>query len=81
MENIKVVDLASYLIARKDKKSYAEKIASLPESTKRNKEYAVKMFERFAQEKFKKSSNEVINEIIRIRKEESEEYTICLKHT
>ncbi len=34
--------MTSFLITKKDKKSYEGKIESLPSSTKRNKQYAVK---------------------------------------
>ena len=43
--------MTSFLITKKDKKSYEGKIASLPSATKRNKQYAVKLFERFTCEK------------------------------
>lgn len=66
--------MTSFLIAKKDKKSYDEKLSSAPESTKRNKMLAVKTFERFYQEKYQKSSTIIIDEIIRIKKTESEEY-------
>lgn len=66
----------SLLITKKDKKSYEEKLSSSPESTKRNKKYAVKLFERFIQEKYKKSSIIVIEEINKIRKEEPEEFDL-----
>jgi len=75
----------SFLITKKDKKSYEEKLSSSPESTKRNKKYAVKLFERFIQEKYKKSLIIVIEEINKIRKEEPGEYfefsnrILCLK--
>jgi hypothetical protein len=43
--------MASFLINKKDKKSYESKISSLSSATKRNKQYAVKLFERFTYEK------------------------------
>ena len=70
--------MTSFLITKKDKKSYESKIASLPSSTKRNKQYAVKLFERFTCEKYEKSSTKVIEEINRMRKEEPEEYEYAL---
>ena len=70
--------MTSFLITKKDKKSYEGKIASLPSSTKRNKQYAVKLFERFTCEKYEKSSTEIIEEINRMRKEEPEEYEYAL---
>jgi len=70
--------MTSFLITKKDKKSYDEKLSSAPESTKRNKMLAVKTFERFCQEKYEKSSTEIIEEIIRIKKAESEEYEDAL---
>ncbi len=70
--------MTSFLITKKDKKSYEERISSSPESTKRNKRYAVKLFERFIQEKYKKSPIKVIEEINRIKKEELEEYESAL---
>ena len=66
------------MITKKDKKSYEEKISSSPESTKRNKRYAVKLFEQFTLEKYEKPSEKIIEEIDRIRKEESEEYESAL---
>ena len=70
--------MTSFLITKKDKKSYEGKIASLPSSTKRNKQYAVKLFECFTCEKYEKSSTEIIEEINRMRKEEPEEYEYAL---
>ena len=70
--------MTSFLITKKDKKSYEGKIASLPSATKRNKQYAVKLFERFTCEKYEKSSTEIIEEINRMRKEEPEEYEYAL---
>jgi hypothetical protein len=43
--------MTSFLITKKDKKSYEGKIESLPSATKRNKQYAVKLFERFTWKK------------------------------
>ena len=70
--------MTSFLITKKDKKSYEGKIESLPSSTKRDKQYAVKLFERFTCEKYEKSSTEIIEEINRMRKEEPEEYEYAL---
>ncbi len=75
---LKDVDMTSFLITKKDNKSYESKIESLPSSTKRNKQYAVKLFERFTCEKYEKSSTEIIEEINRMRKEEPEEYEYAL---
>jgi len=70
--------MTSFLITKKDKKSYEERLSFSPDSTKRNKKYAVKLFERFIQKKYKKSSIKVIEEINKIRKEEPEEYENAL---
>ena len=70
--------MTSFLITKKDKKSYEGKIESLPSATKRNKQYAVKLFERFTCEKYKKSSTKVIEELNKIRKEDPEEYEYAL---
>ena len=47
--------MTNFIITKKDKKSYKGKILSLPSATKHNKQYAVKFFERFTCEKYKKS--------------------------
>jgi hypothetical protein len=73
-----MINMNSFLIIKKDKKSYEEKISSSPESTKRNKNYAVQMFERFCKEKYEKSSDEIIKEIIRIKQGQSDEYEDAL---
>ena len=73
---LKDLDMTSFLITKKDKKSYEGKIASLPSSTKRNKQYAVKLFERFTCEKYKKSSTKVIEELNKIRKGNLDEYAL-----
>jgi hypothetical protein len=52
---LKDVDMTNFIITKKDKKSYEGKILSLPSATKHNKQYAVKFFERFTCEKYKKS--------------------------
>lgn len=70
--------MTSFLITKKDKASYDEKLSTSPESTKRNKMLAVKTFERFCMEKYKKSSTIIIDEIIRIKKEQSDEYEDAL---
>lgn len=70
--------MTSFLITKKDNKSYEEKLSSAPESTKRNKVYAVKMFEQFCQKKYEKSSEEIIKEIIKIKQDQSEEYENAL---
>ena len=70
--------MTSFLITKKDKKSYEDKIASSPEGTKRNKQYAVKSFERFTHEKYRESSTKVIEEINRLRKEDPEEHEDAL---
>ena len=70
--------MTSFLITKKDNKSYEEKLSSAPESTKRNKVYAIQAFERFCQEKYKKSSEEIIKEIIKIKQDQSEEYENAL---
>ena len=49
--------MTSFLITKKDEKSYEERLSSSPESTKRNKTYAIRVFEQFTQEKYEKSSN------------------------
>ena len=49
------VNMTNFLITKKDKKYYEGKISSLPSATKRNKQYAVKFFEHFTCEKYKKS--------------------------
>lgn len=70
--------MTSFLITKKDNKSYEEKLSSAPESTKRNKAYAVQVFERFCQEKYEKCSEEIIKEIIKIKQDQSEEYENAL---
>ena len=59
--------MTSFLITKKDNKSYEEKLSSAPESTIRNKVYAIQAFELFCQEKYEKSSEEIIKEIIKIK--------------
>lgn len=70
--------MTSFLITKKDRKSYEQKLLALPKATRRNKEYAVKSFENFCQEKYEKSSNEVIEEILTIKKGQSDEYEEAL---
>ncbi len=70
--------MTSFLIKKRDKKSYDEKISSAPESTKRNKMLAVKTFEKFCQEKYDNSSTDIIDEMHQIRKENPEEYENAL---
>ena len=70
--------MTSFLITKKNNKSYEEKLSSAPESTKRNKVYAVQMFERFCQEKYEKYSEEIIKEIVKIKQDQSEEYENAL---
>ncbi len=70
--------MTSFLITKKDNKSYEEKLSSAPESTKRNKAYAVQVFEKFCQEKYEKHSDEIIKEIIRIKQDQTEEYENAL---
>ena len=70
--------MTSFLITKKDNKSYEEKLSSAPESTKRNKAYAVQVFERFCQERYEKCSEEIINEIIRIKQDQPKEYENAL---
>ncbi|MDH3764353.1 MAG: hypothetical protein OER82_00895 [Nitrosopumilus sp.] len=61
--------MTSFLVKKKDNKSYEEKISSSPESTQRSKKYAINSFNHFTKEKYKMSSTEIIEEINRIRKE------------
>ncbi len=70
--------MTSFLISKKNKVSYNDKLSEAPESTRRNKMLAVKTFESFCAEKYQKSSTEIIDEIIRIKKIESEEYEDAL---
>jgi len=66
--------MTSFLITKKDKMSYEQKLSASPDATKRNKEYAVECFERFCLHKYNKSSNEVIEELIKIKKNQPDEY-------
>lgn len=66
--------MTSFLISKKDKASYDDKLSEAPESTRHNKMLAVKTFERFCAEKYQKLSTGIIDEIIKIKKSESEEY-------
>ena len=70
--------MTSFLITKRDNKSYDEKLSASPESTKRNKILAVKTFERFCQDKYEKSSNEIIEEVIKIKQNQTEEYENAL---
>jgi len=72
------MNMTSFLITKKDKMSYEQKLSASPDATKRNKEYAVETFERFCQHKYEKSSNEVIEEIIKIKKTQPDEYEDAL---
>ena len=54
--------MTSFLIRKRDKKSYDDKLTSSPESTKRNKILAVKTFKKFYKGKYQKLSNNVIDE-------------------
>ena len=71
-------EMTSFLITKKDNKSYEEKLSSAPESTKRNKAYAVQVFERFCQERYEKNSEDIIKEIIKIKQDQLEEYENAL---
>lgn len=63
--------MSSFLTKKKDTRTYEEKISTEPIQTQRNKKYAVKVFERFCQEKYEKCSEEIIKEIIKIKQDQS----------
>ena len=68
----------SFLITKKDARSYEEKISASPEATKRSKRYAITVFQKFCLARYSKTSEEVINEIKKIKEEENEKYEDAL---
>ena len=68
----------SFLITKKDARSYEEKISASPEATKRSKRYAITVFQKFCLARYSKTSEEVIKEIKKIKEEENEKYEDAL---
>ena len=56
--------MSSFLTKKKDTTSYDEAISGAPESTQKNKLYAIRIFEKFVDEKYSgRSISEVIQEL------------------
>ena len=47
--------MTSFLSKKKDEKTYEENIATIPEQTRRNKMYAIKVFENFVKDSYDRS--------------------------
>ena len=60
--------MTSFLSKKRDEKSYEEILATIPEQTRRNKLYAIKVFEDFVRENYNKTIQDVIEELQMIRK-------------
>lgn len=60
--------MTSFLSKKRDEKSYEERLATIPEQTRRNKMYAIKVFEDFVRENYNKTIQDVIEELQMIRK-------------
>jgi integrase len=82
MQNIhrKSKKMTSFLSKKRDEKTYKEKIATIPEQTRRNKMYAVKVFEDFVHETYEnRTIQEVIEELQLLKKtKEGELYDTAL---
>jgi len=66
--------MTSFLSKKRDEKSYEERLATIPEQTRRNKMYAIKVFKDFVQENYdNKSVQNVIDELQLIRKTKDQE--------
>ena len=71
--------MTSFLSKKKDEKTYEEKLATIPEQTRRNKMYAIKVFENFVKDSYDRSIQEVIEELQLLKKtKEQEIYDIAL---
>ena len=72
--------MTSFLSKKKDEKTYEEKLATIPEQTRRNKMYAVKVFENFVKDFYEsRSIQDVIEELQLLKKtKEQETYDIAL---
>ncbi len=65
--------MTSFLSKKKDEKSYKERLATVPEQTRRNKMYAIKVFKDFVQENYNRTIQNVIEELHLIRKTKDQE--------
>ena len=66
--------MTSFLSKKRDNESYTEKLATVPKHTRKNKLYAIKVFEDFVCEKYNnRTISDVIEELQVIKKTKEQE--------
>ena len=71
--------MSSFLTKRKDSESFGEVLSTAPESTQKNKLYAVSLFEKFVDEEYSgRKISDVIEELQLLRTRDSQEYEDAL---
>lgn len=71
--------MSSFLTKKKDRKSFKDSLSAAPESTQKNKMYAVKLFEKFVKESYSgRTVSDVIEELQLLKSQESEVYERAL---
>jgi integrase len=71
--------MSSFLSKKKDAKSFDDALSTAPESTQKNKRYAIKLFDRFVVESYSgRSTSEVIEELRLLKAQDSQTYEDAL---
>ena len=71
--------MSSFLTKRKDSASFGDVLSTAPESTQKNKMYAVSLFEKFVDEEYSgRKISDVIEELQLLRTHDSQEYEDAL---
>jgi integrase len=71
--------MSSFLSKKKDSKSFDDALSTAPESTQKNKRYAIKLFEEFVDEAYLgRSTSDVIEELRQLKTQDLETYENAL---